>query len=57
MSRPEPGGGPTQAEQAAEAADVALGKRPRVPERHIPDARDTAEAGGDAARRARGHER
>ena len=23
----------------------------------IPDARDTAEAGGDAARRARGHER
>ena len=40
-----PGGGqsPTPAEQAADAADVALGKRPRVPERHIPEARDTAE--------------
>lgn len=47
---PEPGGGPTQAEQAAEAADVALGKRPRVPERHLPDARDTAEE--EAAQRA-----
>jgi hypothetical protein len=47
---PEPGGGSTQAEQAAEAADVALGKRPRIPERHIPDARDTAEE--EAAQRA-----
>ena len=47
---PRPGGGPTQAEQAAEAADVALGKRPRVPERHIPDARGTAEQ--EAAQRA-----
>lgn len=47
---PEPGGAPTQAEQAAEAADVALGKRPKVPERHIPEARDTAEQ--EAAQRA-----
>ena len=40
-----PGGSesPTPAEQAADAADVALGKRPRVPERHIPEARETAE--------------
>ena len=39
---PPPDRGPTQAEQAAESADVALGKRPRVPDRHIPEARDTA---------------
>ena len=40
-----PGGSesPTPAEQAADTADVAHGKRPRVPERHIPEARDTAE--------------
>jgi hypothetical protein len=40
---PGPGGGPTQAEKAAEAADVALGKRPRVPARRVQNARDTAE--------------
>jgi hypothetical protein len=34
---------PTPAEQAADAADVALGKRPQVPGRHMPEARDTAE--------------
>lgn len=40
---PKDSGAPTEAEQAAEAADVALGKRPRVPERHLPAARDAAE--------------
>jgi hypothetical protein len=40
---PGPDAGPTQAEHAAEAADVAIGKRPRVPDRHIPDARNAAE--------------
>jgi Histidine kinase-, DNA gyrase B-, and HSP90-like ATPase len=40
---PDDDGTPTQAEQAAQAADVALGDRPRIPERHIPQARDAAE--------------
>ena len=40
---PGPGGGPTEAEQAAEAADVALGKRPRIPARHTQGVRDAEE--------------
>ncbi|MEV4630464.1 ATP-binding protein [Micromonospora sp. NPDC049523] len=40
---PEDAGVPTDAEHAAEAADVALGKRPKVPERHLPAAREAAQ--------------
>jgi hypothetical protein len=36
-------GEPTLAEQSAEAADVALGRRPKVPDRHLPAARKAAE--------------